>query len=58
MSWTTHKYIVVDEYDNVVGYYATEEEAIAEADAENQNGIRGTAVFKIEFLKEYEEATE
>ena len=43
----THKFIVVDEYDNVVGYYHTQADAEAYAEGECAEGMRDTFVYAI-----------
>ena len=42
-----HNFIVVDEYDNVVGYYATKEDADNFAEGECAEGCRDTFVYAI-----------
>jgi len=46
MAWP-HNFIVVDEYDNVVGYYSTKEDANAFAEGECAEGQRDTYVYAI-----------
>jgi len=46
MAWP-HNFIVVDEYDNVVGYYATQEDANARATRECDQWQRDTWVYAI-----------
>lgn len=49
------KYIVVDEFDNVVGYYANKEDAVSEATCEHENGERATYVYEIKHVASFEE---
>ncbi len=43
----THKFIVVDEYDNVFGYYESREDAVSMAAGESEDGCRDTFVYAI-----------
>jgi hypothetical protein len=52
MSWQ-HNFIVVDEYDNVVGYYSTKGDATAFAEGECAEGKRDTCVYAITEVATY-----
>lgn len=57
MSKKKMKFIVVDEFDNVFGYYENKEDAIAEASCEYENGERATYVYEIKEIASFEEGT-
>lgn len=49
----THKFIVVDEYENVAGYYSTQADATAFAEGECAEGSRDTFVYAITEVAAY-----
>lgn len=53
MTLSQHKYIAVDEYDNVLGYFATLEEATAAADFECGEACRDVYVLEIKQVSEH-----